>query len=317
LHAFSDYLRFYSLLDPLPPRSRLFVDGSQNLWNERHMLLRRQGGVILEESWEQALRTDLLDLALLSTDLRARLAPPEQVPAVHQMALLVLTEAEGHFGSSGALCRHRWAHVQALGDADEARRLEQRALEQPPTSSWEHYALGRFWLLRGDLAAAAPELERAVVLDSLGFAPHFYLGVCYYRRGDYPQAIAEFTFCAGRMPRSECYVHRAQAHTAAGQLEQAVKDDDLALQLDPTSGVVALHRGTLQLRRRQLDEALTDMQFALDHGAPPIDVHYQLAQVHLARNEPDAARASVQQVLKHNPQHGEALKLQKQLDAPR
>jgi eukaryotic-like serine/threonine-protein kinase len=243
LHKFADQLRFHAVLEPLPPRIRLFVDGSRHFWQERESL-GHKADFPLEESLEQALRADLLDVALLSTDRGILLAPAGQADRAHREALAVLGEAEALFGPSAALARHRWASARALGDAAVAHRLEQNALDHPPRTAWDHYALGRFWLLQGAPTAAAPELERAVAIAPVEFLPHFYRGTCAFRQKDYPRAIAEFTFCAGRSPSAEAFFHRCRAYSAAGQREAALQDCHVALKLDPA------HTGARQLQKQ-------------------------------------------------------------------
>jgi serine/threonine protein kinase len=296
VHTFTNFMRFHAVLQPMPPRMRLFVDGSKNLWKEREWLLGK-GDVILEESIEQSLRADLLDLPLLAAHLRARLVPPQQTHQAHKEALDLLAQAEALFGRSGVLARHQWAHAQALGDAALAQRFEARAQANPPHTSWEHYALGRFWLFHGDLQAAVPELEQAATLEPMGaspvgrdtvagvpsgFLPHFYLGVCAHRLGDQARALEEFTFCAGRWHRAECYLHRGLAHAAAGNLQRAAEDYKLALQLDSGGGLAA-------------------------------ECYHRLALVHLGRKDEAAARRSIRAALESNPHHAGALALRKML----
>lgn len=288
LQELADEMRFKTGLDPMPPRMEMFVDVSQLFWADRESL-RRRAEFPLPAVIEDAIQADLRDIALLSADLSARLPPRANVDAgdAHRHALQMLTDAKGLFGPSAALSRHRWVHALALGDKALARQLEQDALDRPPTTAWEHFALGRFWLLQGDLDAAHPELELAAELDPNGFAPHFYLGVCTLRRGEFQHAVTEFTFCAGQKPVAWCYFYRARAHRGAGHLEPALKDFGHALNF---------FHGT--------------------PGAPPAEVHYQIALVHIDRKDAAAARASIAAALECDREHAGAVQLKKQLATP-
>ncbi len=314
LNEFTEQLRFLGLLDPLPPRMNVLLQGSTILWRDRDALLRTEAAP-LEAHVEQAVRTDLIDLALITADLRGRLAPAAQAEAAHRAAWRLLDEAEAQFGPSAALDRQREVHARAAGDAAAAERFARRARVSAPYTVWEHYALARCWLLRGDPAAAAPLLERAAAMEPFGFLPHFYLGMSALRSGDPGRAASEFNFCAGRAPRWECFYYRALAHAAAGRLDDALQDDTLALKLDPTSGVAALHRAIVRRGLGQLDEALADLDFAQTHAAAPAEVYYQRALVQLARDDRAAATQNVRAALRLVPRHAGALDLQKQLSA--
>src|SRR5262249_42401283 len=112
-----------------------------------------------------------------------------------------------------------------------------------------------------------------------------------------------------------CFYNRALAYTELDRpdRDQALRDYDRALQLEPMLAVAALNRGLLHARAQRFPEALADLQRALDHGANPTAVHYHLAVVHLARKDRAAALASLQRALQHEPNHAEARKLSESL----
>ena len=93
-----------------------------------------------DDQLEHQLRTDLLDLALLWSDLRLRLTPADQLEAEQRTAVKRLGEAQVLCGKSPAVEFVR-------------RQYELAAQGQPPAASaataaslgsvWEHDALGR------------------------------------------------------------------------------------------------------------------------------------------------------------------------------
>src|SRR5262249_6525239 len=175
------------------------ADQCDAIWRQRELIIRRLGP---SPAIGQQLQTDLLDLALLSADLRVRLAPPHEVRAARKEALGVLDQAEALFGPSRVLYEERRVHTKALGLTDEAETAAQEGAALAPQTAWEHYALGRVYLRAGALALAVEELERAVALQPESLWPNFYRGICAYRRGRFDDALLAFSVSVALCPRS-------------------------------------------------------------------------------------------------------------------
>jgi tetratricopeptide (TPR) repeat protein len=121
--------------------------------------------------------------------------------------------------------------------------------------------------------------------------------------------------------RARCLFNRALAYTSLADLSgkgpppvkpaqdpdsplaRALADYTWALDLDPGLGAAALNRGVLRYRARQYAEATADLRLALDRGADPVLVHYNLALVYRAAGDPRAALASARVVLQRDPSH--------------
>jgi Flp pilus assembly protein TadD len=261
----------------------------------------------LEADEEEQLRADLLDAAVLWADFHTRRAEPNEVAAARREALGVLAEAQQLLGPSAALARER----QALGGPAAGN-------EPGPRTAWEHYAVGRLLLRAGDLDGAAPALERAVALQPRDFWPWFYSGLCAFRQRRFDDAVTAFTVCVALAPGSaQCYHNRGLARLARGQTVQARSDYDRALELDPTLAAALLNRGVLHLREKRLADAADDLTRALALGTDPVAAHYNLALVHQAWGDRGAALASVQEVLRRQPDHPEARALRNRLLALR
>jgi Flp pilus assembly protein TadD len=164
----------------------------------------------------------------------------------------------------------------------------------------------------GRLAEAAAEMERAVGLQPQGFWPNFYQGACALRRGKYAEAVSCFRVCISLAPdRAECYYNRGLAWDRQGpdQAAAALHDYDRALELDPTLAAAALNRGVLHYKAGRHARAEADLRHAAECGADPAAVHYNLALVHWARHDRQAALASVKQALAQDPAHAGAREL--------
>jgi tetratricopeptide (TPR) repeat protein len=106
-----------------------------------------------------------------------------------------------------------------------------------PRTAWEHYAVGRCLLRRGDRQGAADCLGKAVGLDPGGLWPNFYRGQCLYHDGRYEEAVTAFSVCVGAAPSQPApYVNRGRAYAALGRKAAAVADAKQALHLDDRTG---------------------------------------------------------------------------------
>jgi serine/threonine protein kinase/Tfp pilus assembly protein PilF len=293
LRDLCDRLRpLYGRVD-LPERSARVIEAScRNVWARRDRLIRDVG------EWPDIapqVRADLLDLAVLWADLRARLGSR----TAQREAFDTLTEAEHLLGASCVLAHEKQAVGTALGLAN--------AIEfpgPPPQTAWEHYALGRTYLRAGDLPSAAAAMERAVELQPQAMWPNYYKGCCAFRAGQVEDAITSFSVCVALAPECAwCYFNRGLALAEHGRTDAARADFDTALRLDPGLAPAALHRGTLHLKAGRPAEAIADFRLALDRGADAGIVNYQSALAHLSRQDVAAARASLRSALESDPGH--------------
>ncbi|MCI0461235.1 MAG: protein kinase [Gemmataceae bacterium] len=318
LHLVTDQLRFLYGAESLSAAEQHHLQACcHQVWDARHQLT--QGAEAeLESDLEQRLRTDLLDLGIIWTDLQVRLAPAHEADAARREALRVLAEVETQFGPSPVLYRQRQLYAAALGQTELARAAGVRAAELVPQTAWEHYGLGRFLLRSGSLERAVAELDRAVELQPQGFWFRFYQGICAHRLHQYEKAVQAFEVCLALEPTTAaCYYNRALARAARGQTDQALQDYSRALQLDAGLAAAALNRGLLHHQKKRYAAARADLELALSIGAEPANVHYRLALVHWAQKDRAAALASLRQALKHQAGHREALALQARIQGAR
>jgi tetratricopeptide (TPR) repeat protein len=295
LHDFCERVRPLYGADHLPAaQARAAAEQCRRFWRQREQITRRLGAE------DEAVRTDLLDLAILGAHLDVRLAPGRGEQA-RRDALRVLSEAEELFGPSCVLYQERRAHALALG---------RPAAALAPGSAWEHYALGRACWQAGEVSRALDHMERALELQPRALWPNFYKGRCAHRLGRHDDAVVAFSVCVALAPDSAwCLANRALAHAELGRPERALRDYDRALRLDPTLAGAALGRGVLHYRARRYGEALADLERARANGLDGAPLHYNLALVHLARQDRRAARRSLRQALLQDPQHAQARRL--------
>jgi eukaryotic-like serine/threonine-protein kinase len=236
LHRLVDRLRFVESAANTPDRSASeFERHCRALWASRHSLIDRSG-TPLDSQLELRLRDDLLDLAVIGSNLRVALeTDPTKAGAARRASLKLLDEAEALFGAGHVLYRARQVHANALGlsrMADEAARGASRV---PPRTAWEHDAVGRVLLAAGEFALAEAAFEQALALGPQELWPNFHQGVCAFRLGHYQNAVNAFRVCVALAPdRAECFYNRALAHAALSHTMEASRDFARAFALDPT-----------------------------------------------------------------------------------
>jgi serine/threonine protein kinase/tetratricopeptide (TPR) repeat protein len=310
LHLLADQVRMlYGMASVSAGRLHSLERRCREVW-ERRRLVRDYLAAEAEGEWA----TDLLDLAILWTDLRVRLAPPGGTVSARRQALQVLEEAEALFGPSAVLEHEHRRHRRVLGLAEGSSERARRGNALRPRTAWEHCALGKSFLHSGDLPRALEELQRALVLQPHGLWPNYYYGLCTYHLKRYEEAALGFSVCVGAAPDiAGCYYNRALALAALGRTDQALRDYDRALVIDPTLAAAALNRGILHYQHKRYAQALTDLRTSLEHGADEAAVCYDIALVHLAQKEPTAALESLDRALKHDPLHEQARQLRDRL----
>jgi tetratricopeptide (TPR) repeat protein len=236
LHQLADRVRFAeAAADASIPPPKGVEEHCRAVWQSRSSLLENNGEP-LDPELERRIRDDLLDMALIGSDLRVRWAS-DPVKAAHarRAALAILGEAEAEFGSSHLLCRAKQAHASALGLVRESAASGLAASRALPRTAWEHDAVGRLLLAAGELAEAATEFEKALALSPDELWPNFHQGVCAFRRGRYDEAVDAFRVCVALAPkRAECFYNRALAYAAMGHTASASRDFGRAVSLDPS-----------------------------------------------------------------------------------
>src|SRR5262249_5494956 len=253
---------------------------------------------------EQQIQTDMLDLAILWSDLRVRRAATRDKVAAHEGALAVLAEAEGLLGNNGILDRERRVHARALGNAPAAARVHS---DKPARTAWEHVGLGRAFFRAGDLSVALERFSRAVEMEPASFWGNFYKGKCAFQLGNYQDAVMAFQSCVVLAPeRAWCYYNRALASAALGRLDAALLDFNRTLELDPGLAEAARDRGLLHFREKRYSAALVDFDLALDRGADAGAIHYHKALIFLDTGDRARATDNLNRALQHDPMHKKA-----------
>jgi tetratricopeptide (TPR) repeat protein len=305
LARLADDLRFFWEVEALPEApARALEARCARLWSRKEVLWQPAGP---RSALSSKVQEDLLDLVVLWSRLRDRLAAEAEKRPADRAILRTLDEAETVLGPSLALEQERQRLRGRLGLSATPGT--------PPRTPWDHFLLGRSLLLAGQVEEAAAQFRIAVEGQPNGFWPHFYQGVCAYRLKHYSQADAAFRVCLALKPEAAPLYHNRSLALAGqpGGEAAALQAADRAVALDPRLAPAWSHRGWLHYQLGRLDEALADFTAALACGADPAATHYSLARIHADRADRNAARKHLELALKHRPDHPEAQALLRQL----
>ena len=196
---------------------------------------------------DEALRRDLLDLAILSSRLDVQLAQQadkhdgDNISAARQQALQKLNEAEEMCGSSVLFNLARRDYQDAASAT--AGSVELNGLS-PSANAWEHYAIGRWLMEHGAMEDAQRQFSLAIDLDPSEFWPNFEQTCCDFELGHFQRALTSASVCIALAPRqAECFYNRALCYQSLDRNDEALADFGRALQLDKARAPALLARG--------------------------------------------------------------------------
>lgn len=173
----------------------------------------------------------------------------------------------------------RGARAMALiGSEEYAAALVdfKRASEVEPKQAMWWYGRGLALARMGKFREALPEFERALKLHSGRHDFWWGRGFARRRLRDYKGADADLTraiqLVRGKDRKKEAgyYCERGMTRLMQKRLEEALKDLNTALRLDPTHGKAWAFRGRVHERQGKLEAALRDAQRAAKCKLQPV-----------------------------------------------
>jgi tetratricopeptide (TPR) repeat protein len=214
--------------------------------------------------------------------------------------------------------------LAAIPNWEDADALYHRILDQHGDCAQAWYGLGRVQAARGDHAGAAQSYARACELFPPYGVAHFALAAELRRLGRHGEAeqhVAAYSKNVTAEPplddplfrRIHALNHGAQAHIQlgmelekAGRLDEAIREHEAALAIDPAN--VQVHVNLLSLYGRTSDSAKAKQHFEaaarLDPGRS--DAWYDYGVLLFHEQNLIEAQAAFQRALQINPSYAEA-----------
>jgi tetratricopeptide (TPR) repeat protein len=214
----------------------------------------------------------------------------------------------------------------ARGDPGEAVAQYNTALKLDSTRTSAYLGLGRASVAIGNWAVAQAHFSDAVRSNSDSPEAHFWLAESLVHQSNPSAAIGEYARALALKPNyPEAYYGLAQAQMDLGQFELARKNLDSALVLKPNYAEALLlggklyeqqgddlaaiqsygaainannklaepsyRRALLFIRQDRMDDAVRDLESAIDIQPNFPEAHYWLGRAYLAQGNPKAAQA--------------------------
>jgi tetratricopeptide (TPR) repeat protein/serine/threonine protein kinase len=190
-------------------------------------------------------------------------------------------------------------YVGAIAEFDEALRLDPENAD-----ALEDRANAR--IAREEYDEALADLDRALAIDPKHADAHESRGQIYLARKDYDRAILDFR-SAIRLDQDHprAFLNRGRAYQAKGEHDRAIADftealDNLDDEKDPDDARRAsalFHRGTSHLDQNQLENAVADLEKAIELDPNLADAHVNLGRADFARKDYDKAIRQFQKAL--------------------
>lgn len=255
------------------------------------------------------------ELLIVLADIAARPRPGQ--PADEQRlqaeaAARILDRAAGLGVTTQAYHRRRAEYLVQSGRILEAAIELGLAESVRPSTALDHFLLGQALYRAGEAAEAVKAFESALQLRPDHFWARYYLGLSWLRRGRPDQTITCLTACLAQRREFPwvylefpwVYLLRASAWAELGQYDRANADFETAARAQlPESARYGLliNRGVLRIRQGRLDEAGADLREAIALRPGQYQGYLNLAQAQLRAKEFDDAIAQLDEAVRLEP----------------
>jgi tetratricopeptide (TPR) repeat protein len=190
--------------------------------------------------------------------------------------------------AQAALCQQLSQTAQAAIDRrDYERALSDlgRLVAESPQSAEAYHRLGRVFQILGRLDEAEGAYRRALMLDPEYVGALISQGEVDLQHRRPELALSRFEAAIEIDPQQAgAHLARGRVLEVLGHTEEATAAYFRTLELDPSSAPAILHIATLQLNRRQPEQALTRLDQVLELTPDDPEARHQRGRAHLALN---------------------------------
>ena len=240
----------------------------------------------LEQFWREA-------PLVLPEKTRASLPPATPLSELRTAARVQPEVASVHIALAAALARER-----AYGEAEAAYR---RALQLDAGAAQAYVGLGKLYADRGALGQAVAALRQAIALDSTLAEPHYVLGNIHLSQQRLAAAVPLYERAIALSPRYlQAYFNLAGLHARQTDYGLAIDALRRGLAALPEEVELMLQLARIHFAQAQYGDALAQLASVVQ-AQPRAEAHELTAQIWMAREDVDAARAALQQGLEHAP----------------
>ncbi|KAJ3089658.1 hypothetical protein HK102_005844 [Quaeritorhiza haematococci] len=157
-----------------------------------------------------------------------------------------------------------------------------------------YYHRGQVKFLTGDLAGAADDYRKSLVLDDDFVYAHIQLGVAQYKMGDIGDATVTFRKASKKFKdRAEVYNYHGEILLDQQKFQDALQNFDKAIEMQPDSPLPYINKALLYLQWKNDPETAENLLRKATEVDSMCDIAYaQLAQLLVAQNKMEEALAT-------------------------
>jgi tetratricopeptide (TPR) repeat protein len=175
-------------------------------------------------------------------------------------------------------------HGEALTSLDAGLALRPDHLEARRLQAEALFQLGRF-------EEVVTSFDRYLDAGHPSESAYRGRGLARAELGRYPGAIEDFTKALDLKPTGAVQAYRGWMHLAVDSPKLALRDFELAIELDPRSGDAYCGRGIVLASQGRFAEAAQDAAEAIRHGPASPRLFYNAARIYAQCPEPSPQRA--------------------------
>lgn len=184
------------------------------------------------------------------------------------------------------------------GDFRQTISTLNSALRLNPQNEKALFLLGRIYLDQGQIENAVVILQRLVEFKPRYPEAQLYLGRAYFKAHDYESAIDHLAAALAVNANSyDALVDRAEAQISIGDYESAKTDLITARAVDENRWIAYYLTALSEFQQDNYDAAQQALMEALQRNPTALPAHLLMGRVLDARNQPDAARKWLEQVV--------------------
>jgi len=173
------------------------------------------------------------------------------------------------------------------GKMEEALKAYQQALRITPDPAPIYFSIAQVYLAKGDLENAEAALVRTLEVDPKNQGALLKIGILYEQQGKLEEALRAYENARDVQPRSRDGIDAAvSAHTVRGKiaiqaenLDQALEEFKQALELQPKNAANHFNLALLHLRRNELAEAAAAFDRVIELDPSETDAYLPLADI--------------------------------------
>jgi arylsulfatase A-like enzyme/tetratricopeptide (TPR) repeat protein len=181
---------------------------------------------------------------------------------------------------------------------EPAEKKIRAVLEKDPSILEARYVAGNICFKQKRYEEAAREYRGALEVNPDYYEAIFGLAMVYKENNQIEESIIGFQRCQELDPKdTKPYFHLTDIYQDRGDLEGALRCVRTALDLDPESVFFRNRLGAIYLEMKRYEEAEKEIRAALEveRSKPLQNAHFNLALIHEARGELDAAVSEYRQ----------------------